>query len=124
MPIIDNELRDHTIYALCYPDKEKYFYVGVSKLLDERYQQHVGAKTGNMEKDLIIRAIKSKDKLPRLVILEDNLTEDEAYKSESGWIKRLSKTGHKLTNRTEGGKYPHSVRLYNRIKKRRKYKRK
>lgn len=105
-PNIDK--RTHTVYALAFPNKliDKIFYVGVSKVPGKRYGDHLRAVSGNNDKDDIIKDILNSGKKPRLLILEKGLSQSKAYTREKYWITQMEKQGHKLTNKTRGGKFP------------------
>jgi len=110
----------YKIYALLEPNTELVRYVGLTrKSLKERLRKHLSEKLRGKKatyKYNWIQSLKEKNLKPEIILLEDNLTLDEANKKEIIYIKTFKSFGAKLVNVSIGGNcgasgYKHSDEL-------------
>lgn len=81
----------YTIYALVHPEDKKVRYVGLTKDVDKRYQQHLRKATW-------IQELKNQGLKPVLSILETVDALEVAKEREQYWIGRYEGLGHALEN--------------------------
>lgn len=93
------------VYGLFDSINNNYFYVGVSKILKKRLSGHMSSTDKNLEKVKVIQNIKANNSRPQIKILEvvPDYKFDDVLKIELGWINRLKKEGHPLTNKALSG---------------------
>jgi hypothetical protein len=99
---------NYKIYYLT--DKSnKIKYVGLTRLdLNKRLSFHLNEKRWNTHKTNWIR--KNKDHI-KIFLIEDNISSlEDAKIAEVSYIKNFKNLGINLTNGTDGGDYPPSVR--------------
>lgn len=96
-------MRIYQVYSLQNPYEEQVKYIGITgKGLSYRLKNHVNEK-GNTRKNNWIKSLKANNLLPKIELIEDNLTLEEAKQKERGYIKLFKSVGADLTNLTSGG---------------------
>jgi predicted GIY-YIG superfamily endonuclease len=86
------------IYALTDPRTDKIGYIGITKNLKQRFNQHVNSQGSNSEKDSWIQQLLYDGLIPSIRVLETVENEDIAYKREAYWIQYYIRLGEQLTN--------------------------
>ncbi len=86
------------IYALADPRTDKIGYIGITKNIRQRFNQHVNSRGSNSIKDDWIQQLLNDGLIPSIRVLETVETEDIAYKREAYWIRYYTKLGEQLTN--------------------------
>lgn len=89
-----------SIYALCDPaDSKSVRYVGATRDTTRRLEQHIAeARRGRSAKSAWVRALLRAGRAPSLVVLQEEVTQQDAATVEMEWIERLRMQGCALTN--------------------------
>jgi excisionase family DNA binding protein len=88
-----------TIYALSDPRTDEIRYVGIALDIHKRYAQHIShVPSGNEKKDDWISRLKDAGLLPRLQVLEAEVSKKIIFDREVYWIQHYLAQGEKLTN--------------------------
>ena len=80
----------YSIYTLKCPISKEVVYVGMTKDVIKRYQQHTRKKTDNPLRDEWMRELKNKSLKPLLEVLESGLNVYEAEQREIFYIKEYN----------------------------------
>ena len=96
-------MENYKIYCLIDPITEKIKYIGqTSKTLTQRLSQHLKSRS-NKNKINWINFLKSQNKIPIIILMEDYLDKFNADIKEKEYIKRYRENGYDLFNLTSGG---------------------
>lgn len=88
-----------TIYALSDPRTDEIRYVGIALDIHKRYAQHIShIPSGNGKKDAWMNSLKAAGLLPRLLVLEAEVSKKIIFDREVYWIQHYLAQGEKLTN--------------------------
>ena len=104
----------YVIYALADPRTDKIGYIGITKNLKQRFNQHVNSRGNNNDEDSWIRQLRNDGLIPSIRVLETVGTEDVARKREAYWIEYYIGLGEQLTNvsHTRSRTYPSGPGYY------------
>jgi len=86
----------YVVYAIIDPRSQRPFYVGETKSLRRRTQQHLDGT--DQISGLIVRQIKENGFVPHIVVLEAHDDEETALRAEIFWIETFIARGVDLTN--------------------------
>ena len=103
-----------SIYALVDPVTGEPRYVGLTRYLKKRMQNHL-YRSHNKHLDRWIKILKAQNTEPRAVVL-CVVDERDCDKWERRWIRRMRQRGFNLMNYTDGGERAYSVSLETRAK--------
>lgn len=93
----------YKIYKLIDPIDESIRYVGLTiNSLNQRLKSHRNEKSKS-HKTAWIRTLKSKGTTPKIELIEEVNTYEQACEREIFWIDKLKQDGHRLTNHATGG---------------------
>lgn len=105
MGFYDAECRVYKIYKYEWADL-KTVYIGLTKNLKERNKKH---NNGTKKKGRIIYssvkqyALKHNLKIPKPIVLEDNLNAEEAKEKEEKWVNTYKNINYKILNKAKTG---------------------
>lgn len=91
-----------TIYGLRDPRDGLIYYVGKSKRMMQRYNQHIYRRSTNADKQAWIDGLRVAGLHPKIEVLEES-DESDWQEAEQFWIAHGRELGWPLTNRTRGG---------------------
>jgi hypothetical protein len=92
----------NSIYALLDPNDNEPRYIGKSKEPETRFKAHC-CGSSNTHSSRWIQSLKRTGLKPKMVIIEDGLSEDQWPEREQFWIAYYREAGANLTNITDGG---------------------
>ena len=93
----------YKIYKLIDPVDESVRYVGLTiNSLNQRLKSHRNEKSKS-HKSAWIKSLKSKGNTPKIELIEEVDSYEQACDREIFWIDKLRQDGHKLTNHATGG---------------------
>jgi len=88
-----------SVYALSDPRTDEIRYVGIAQDIYQRYAQHLSqTPSSNEKKDAWISELRAAGIVPRLIVLEANVSKTIIYEREAYWIQYYLAQGEKLTN--------------------------
>ena len=94
-------MSQYLVYFLADPRSGEVRYVGLSKQIKKRVQQHcaIGSDNGTKEKKKWISELKNAGLSPEVVEVEYHNTKKDGANSEKEWISIMREGGCNLTNR-------------------------
>jgi group I intron endonuclease len=122
--IINSNIKEYNVYGLKDPNNDCIRYIGITKKINIRLKQHLKDKKNSHKKNWI-NSLKNKSMNPEIILIEDNLTLEDALCIEKKYIMLFKSFGAKLVNLTIGGEAPmankkHSTETKNKMKENRK----
>lgn len=92
----------YTLYTLSDPRDERVHYVGISKDVERRYQEHVTCLGMNLHKNIWVIELFREERKPVLTIIEEITGKKQALERENYWIQHYLAQGSPLTNILSG----------------------
>lgn len=104
--------REYSIYSLVDPRDNQVRYVGASKNPQRRLWQHLNRSKdeNNLKKRLWLEELVQHGHVPKLSIIEENLTKGEVLQREKHWIQVYLEQGASLVNMRDADLMPWELR--------------
>lgn len=93
-----NERIPYAVYTLADPRDASIRYVGISKHVTRRYQEHITCSGTNLQKNIWVIHLLQENLQPQLTIIETVIGSQAAKEREAYWIEHHLKNGSPLTN--------------------------
>lgn len=97
-PTPKNEHLPYIVYTLSDPQDASIHYVGISKHVERRYQEHVSCSGVNLQKNIWVISLLQKNLRPELTTIETVIGSQSAKERETYWIEHHLRNGSPLTN--------------------------
>ena len=97
-------MMNYKIYGLSEPDGETIRYIGFTgQPLNKRFNGHFSKLNNPSHKTSWINGLRKTNQRPEIILIEDNLSKEEALNKEIHYIKLFKSFGANLVNMTNGG---------------------